>query len=215
VPNISGINMFTDTDLIFYPFLSTVWKRVNINEIFRKPEHAIIDYAYNRIIDVYNYNTPYIDWIDNREREIIIASFPTAIILLSLAKNKILTKHFALFESKRSLLLLIKEDTRKIVKIAEDIGIKEHPIPPNINTKIHNIKTKTFYNRDDTITDSITIYLVNIRRRAQKLIEELAEKDYNVDTTHIMNHVEKLRELKEPGKYVKERYSLLHELFPD
>ena len=83
--------MFTDIDLIKSPFLSVVWERVNINEIFEKPERAIIDYAFNRIVDVYNYNRPHIEWANKREREIVIASFPTAITLLSLAKNEILT----------------------------------------------------------------------------------------------------------------------------
>jgi hypothetical protein len=193
---LGGGKMINANFLVKYPFLHVardfmIRKGLSLEAIFNKPETTILEQAYYRIVDdtlITKHNLPVI--ISEREAAINIASFYTATVLLSEAKNEALIKTFIEAETERAKAFIIIERPPMIMKIAELLN------PYLIRKREHRERIGKITFIDSIIDlDELTAELTTeIKQRILSLINT----DYQINTSKASNYIKQLTTIIPP-----------------
>jgi hypothetical protein len=167
-------------------------KGLSLEAIFNKPETTILEQAYYRIVDdtlITKHNPPVI--ISEREAAINIASFYTATVLLSEAKNETLIKTFTEAETERAKAFIIIERPPMIMKIAELLN------PYLIRKREHTERFGKITFTDSIIDlDELTAELTTeIKQRILSLINT----NYQINTSKASNYIKQLATIIPPS----------------
>ena len=122
----------TKRDIVKYPFLPQAADYIKqldltINELV-EDLREILEHAGKRVIS--SFGSPQEDHDTSKVNDdIVIASFPVAVMIVAAIKDKYLSKRYALYEAKRMYEYLRQEKLEKLLEVAEHFNWDAQAVP--------------------------------------------------------------------------------------
>ncbi|MGC9069256.1 MAG: hypothetical protein ACP5IZ_09845 [Thermoprotei archaeon] len=181
---------------------------MSLERIFEKPLMIVIERAFYRIVDAVNYSyLPATTFVNDDEMLVEIASFQTAIVLLSKIRNQVLTKKYARAEAERSKKFLQRENSLTVMRISKELGFNSEIKSDTVYAKEKHVASLVWkFSKDEWVTQIEPARNNRVRITFDDYVEMLAElikeriinlinKDYRVNTTNVQYYLKQLSSL--------------------